>query len=61
MHVSGQNKLTTDGLRIMSIRDIKKFKSEMNLNNIKVIMDKKGTFYLKRLWEVSIQILDRSY
>ncbi len=41
--VSGQNKLTTDGLRIMSIKDIKKFKSEMNLNNIKVIMDKKGT------------------
>ncbi|OMD59511.1 hypothetical protein BSK48_29960 [Paenibacillus odorifer] len=27
----------------MSIRDIKKFKSEMNLNNIKVIIDKKGT------------------
>lgn len=41
--VSGQNKLTTDGLRTMSIRDIKKCESEMNLNNIKVIMNKKGT------------------
>ncbi|WNS41053.1 zincin-like metallopeptidase toxin domain-containing protein [Paenibacillus sp. MMS20-IR301] len=43
MPVSGQIRLTPDGLRIMSIRDMKKFKSEMNANDVKVIIDKNGS------------------
>ncbi|WP_052410129.1 zincin-like metallopeptidase toxin domain-containing protein [Paenibacillus durus] len=43
MRTSGQVRLTPDGLRIISIRDMKKFKSEMKAKNIKVIVDKKGT------------------
>ncbi|MEB9897314.1 zincin-like metallopeptidase toxin domain-containing protein [Bacillus cereus] len=42
MPVSGQTRLTADGLRIMSIRDLKKFKKDMNDIGIKVILDKKG-------------------
>ncbi|MBD8499953.1 hypothetical protein IFO66_16785 [Paenibacillus sp. CAU 1523] len=42
MPVSGQTRLTADGLRVMSIRELKKFKSDMNESGFKVVMDKKG-------------------
>lgn len=41
MPVGGQTRLTADGLRIMSIRDLKKFKKDMNEIGIKIILDKK--------------------
>ncbi|MCX2824475.1 zincin-like metallopeptidase toxin domain-containing protein [Bacillus pseudomycoides] len=41
MPVGGQARLTADGLRIMSIRDLKKFKKDMNEIGIKIILDKK--------------------
>jgi hypothetical protein len=48
MRVSGQVRLSPDGLRIMSIRDIKIFKREMNEKNIKVIVDKNGSILPKQ-------------
>ncbi|WP_240517708.1 zincin-like metallopeptidase toxin domain-containing protein [Bacillus pseudomycoides] len=41
MPVGGQTRLTADGLRIMNIRDLKKFKKDMNEIGIKIILDKK--------------------
>lgn len=35
MPVSGQTRLTDDGLRIMSIRDLREFKKSMNEIGIK--------------------------
>jgi hypothetical protein len=48
MPVGGQTRVTPDGLRIISIRDMKKFKSEMNANGIKVIIDKNGSILPER-------------
>jgi WXG100 family type VII secretion target len=42
MPVSGQRRLTPDGLKIMNVSEIKAFKKEMNAIDVKVIIDKKG-------------------
>ncbi|AKG37522.1 hypothetical protein VK70_00475 [Paenibacillus durus ATCC 35681] len=42
MRVSGQVRLTPNGLRIMSIRDMKIYQREMSTIKTKVIFDKKG-------------------
>ncbi|MWJ29728.1 zincin-like metallopeptidase toxin domain-containing protein [Saccharibacillus sp. WB 17] len=49
MPVSGQTRLTNDGLRTMSIRDLKKFKNEMSSFGTKVIIDKKGKYIPKNV------------
>ncbi|MGE7753339.1 zincin-like metallopeptidase toxin domain-containing protein [Lysinibacillus fusiformis] len=42
MPVSGQIRIAPNGQRLMSVRELKTFKSEMSANNIKVVIDKKG-------------------
>ncbi|PEO49781.1 hypothetical protein CN559_09520 [Bacillus pseudomycoides] len=42
MPVSGQVKIASNGQRIISIRNLKRFTKEMNAKNIKVIIDTKG-------------------
>jgi len=42
MPVSGQIRIATNGQRFMSVHEIKKFKREMSVNNINVVIDKKS-------------------
>lgn len=42
MPVSGQVKLAPNGQRLISIRELKRFTQDMNVKNIKVVIDEKG-------------------
>ncbi|MGW9526792.1 WXG100 family type VII secretion target [Paenibacillus terrae] len=42
MPVSGQRRVTPDGLKIMNVGEMKTFKKEMNAIDVKVLIDKKG-------------------
>nr|WP_243432723.1 zincin-like metallopeptidase toxin domain-containing protein [Lysinibacillus sphaericus] len=52
MPVSGQIRIAPNGQRLMSVRELKTFKSEMSANNIKVLLIKKVIFYQATLRQV---------